>query len=63
MPEQGVTKLLAADIEVKLSWRCASLEDDMKEISLYTSLEFVFSDDKFKEIKICGWSNFGAHSF
>lgn len=49
------------DIEVKLSWRRGnlifrgeSLEDAVREIERYTSVEFVFMDEDLKKVRVAG---------
>ena len=50
-----------SEIEVKLSWREGnlifrgeSLEEAIAEISRYTSVEFIFTDEKLKKIRVAG---------
>jgi transmembrane sensor len=58
---EEITKVSADDIEVRLSWRNGnlifrgeSLEEAVKEIGRYTSVEFVFLDDKLKRVRVAG---------
>ncbi len=59
--DETVTELSADDIEVQLSWqngnlifRGESLEEAMKEVSRYTSVEFVFLDEDLKKVRVAG---------
>ena len=56
-----VSDVTAEDIEVKLSWRRGnlvftgeSLEDAVKEVGRYTSVEFVFIDEDLKKVRVGG---------
>jgi transmembrane sensor len=56
-----VMKVTSEEIEVKLSWRKGniifrgeSLEDAVKEIGRYTTVEFVILDDSLKTVRIAG---------
>ena len=58
---EQVTDVTAEDIEVKLSWRRGnlvftgeSLEDAVKEVGRYTSVEFVFIDEHLKKVRVGG---------
>ena len=60
LPEP-VSNVTAEDIEVKLSWRRGnlvftgeSLEDAVKEVGRYTSVEFVFIDEDLKKVRVGG---------
>ena len=60
-PEEEVTEISPANIEVKLSWqngnlifRGESLEEAMAEVGRYTSVEFVFLDDELRKVRIAG---------
>jgi transmembrane sensor len=59
--DEEITKISADDIKVKLSWRNGnlifrgeSLEEAVKEIGRYTSVEFVFLDDDLKKVRVAG---------
>ncbi len=59
--DQQVTPITLDDIEVKLSWRRGnlifrgeSLEEAVREVERYTSLEFVFMDEDLKAIRVAG---------
>ena len=61
MPEEEITDVSLADIEVKLSWqngnltfRGETLEEAVKEVERYTSVEFVFLDEDLKKVRIAG---------
>jgi len=58
---EPVSNVTAKDIEVKLSWRRGnlvftgeSLEDAVKEVGRYTSVEFVFIDEDLKKVRVGG---------
>lgn len=58
---QQVTKVSPEDIAVKLSWqkgnlifRGESLEEAVKEINRYTSVEFVFMNEDLKKVRVAG---------
>lgn len=58
---EEVTEISPADIEVKLSWRQGnliflgeSLEDAVREVERYTSVEFVFLDQDLKKVRVAG---------
>ena len=60
-PRQQVTEVTADDIEVKLSWRQGnlifrgeSLEEAVKEIGRYTSVEFIFINEDLKKTRVAG---------
>jgi transmembrane sensor len=60
-PDEEITELSVDDIEVKLSWRHGnlifrgeSLEEAVKEIGRYTSVEFVFLDDDLRKVRVAG---------
>jgi transmembrane sensor len=60
-PRQHVTEVTADDIEVKLSWRQGnlifrgeSLEEAVKEIGRYTSVEFIFINEDLKKTRVAG---------
>lgn len=60
-PNEEIIALSADDIKVKLSWRQGdlifrgeSLEEAVKEIGRYTSVEFVFLDDDLRKVRIAG---------
>lgn len=59
--EERVTAVPQAEVAVKLSWqqgnlvfRGESLEDAVKEVGRYTSVEFVFLDEELKKVRIAG---------
>ena len=59
--QQQVTEVSADDIEVKLSWRQGnlifrgeSLEEAVKEIGRYTSVEFIFINEDLKKTRVAG---------
>ena len=59
--EKSITEVSAEEIEVKLSWRQGnlifrgeSLEDAVKEINRYTSVEFVFMNEDLKKMRVAG---------
>lgn len=61
LPDEEVTEVSPADIDVKLSWRSGnlifrgeSLEDAMEEVGRYTTVEFVFLDDDLRKVRIAG---------
>src|SRR5690606_10071918 len=56
-----VEKIAEADIEAELSWRQGNLvfrgetlDEAIAEISRYTSVEFNFSDNEIRDIRIAG---------
>lgn len=56
-----ITEVSADDIKVKLSWRQGnlifrgeSLEEAVKEIGRYTSVEFVFMNEDLKKMRVAG---------
>lgn len=58
---EGISEVEAADIAVKLSWRNGnlifrgeSLEEAVKEVGRYTSVEFVFMDEGLKQLRVAG---------
>ena len=58
---QAVSSVSEEDIRVKLSWqqgnlvfRGESLEEAVKEVGRYTSVEFVILDDALREIRVAG---------
>jgi transmembrane sensor len=60
-PDEEITKISADDIKVKLSWRNGnlifrgeSLEEAVKEIGRYTSVEFVILDDDLRKVRVAG---------
>ena len=62
--QQQVTEVTADDIEVKLSWRQGnlifrgeSLEEAVKEIGRYTSVEFIFINEDLKKTRVAGMFN------
>ena len=59
--KQQVTEVTADEIEVKLSWRQGnlifrgeSLEEAIKEIGRYTSVEFIFINEGLKKTRVAG---------
>ena len=59
--KQQVTEVSADEIEVKLSWRQGnlifrgeSLEEAIKEIGRYTSVEFIFINEGLKKTRVAG---------
>ena len=59
--KQQVTEVTADEIEVKLSWRQGnlifrgeSLEEAVKEIGRYTSVEFIFINEDLKKTRVAG---------
>ena len=60
-PSETITEVSADDIAVKLSWqqgnlifRGESLEEAVKEINRYTSVEFVFMSEDLKKMRVAG---------
>ena len=60
-PNETITEVSADDIAVKLSWqqgnlifRGESLEEAVKEINRYTSVEFVFMSEDLKKMRVAG---------
>lgn len=58
---QAITEVSADDIAVKLSWRSGnlifrgeSLEEAVKEVGRYTSVEFVFMNEDLKKMRVAG---------
>ena len=58
---QAVTQVSADELEVKLSWREGnlifrgeSLEEAVKEIGRYTSVEFIFINEDLKKMRVAG---------
>ena len=58
---EAVTTVSADDIAVKLSWRSGnlifrgeSLEEAVKEVGRYTSVEFVFMNEDLKKMRVAG---------
>jgi len=59
--KEQITEVSAEDIAVKLSWqkgnlifRGESLEDAVREVGRYTSVEFVFMDENLKKVRVAG---------
>ena len=59
--KRKVTEVSADDIAVKLSWRSGnlifrgeSLEEAVKEVGRYTSVEFVFMNEDLKKMRVAG---------
>ncbi len=59
--DHDIVEVTADDIEVKLSWRQGnlifrgeSLEDAVREVGRYTSVEFIFTDDDLKKTRVAG---------
>ena len=58
---EAITEVSADDIAVKLSWRSGnlifrgeSLEEAVKEVGRYTSVEFVFMNEDLKKMRVAG---------
>ena len=61
-----ITAVSPEEIEVKLSWRNGDLifrgeplEEAVREVGRYTSVEFVILDDDLKKIRVAGWFKAG----
>lgn len=59
--KEQITEVSAEDIAVKLSWqkgnlifRGESLEEAVREVGRYTSVEFVFIDENLKKMRVAG---------
>jgi len=59
--KEQITEVSAEDIAVKLSWqkgnlifRGESLEEAVREVGRYTSVEFVFMDENLKKMRVAG---------
>ena len=60
-PDEKITQVSPDDIAVKLSWRSGnlvfrgeSLEEAVKEVGRYTSVEFVFMNEDLKKMRVAG---------
>jgi transmembrane sensor len=61
-----ITPVSPEEIEVKLSWRNGdlifrgeSLEEAVREVGRYTSVEFVILDEDLKKVRVAGWFKAG----
>jgi transmembrane sensor len=61
-----ITPVSPEEIEVKLSWRSGDLifrgeplEEAVREVGRYTSVEFIILDDDLKKVRVAGWFKAG----